>query len=211
MYDKSVRRVAARWVEARGNFSRLVMFDFDGTLFRSDEQTPDWWTNPGAFSWGLEPKSLDEPCVPGKPPTHYWNMHVVNAARDAVRDPTTMMVLVTGRVATHKTRILELLKQQGIAPEKIFFNPGMNAASFKKKVFGQLVISHPYISLIEIWENENTDVYGPYVQQLSRRLERDIEVETHRVAEKHVPVTCGPADFGMATASVADRWLVKTN
>lgn len=184
--------------EAKGtrNPMHLVMMDFDGTLFNSQGETPDWWTKPGQYSWGADPRSLEEPCIPKHPVgSEYWNMKVVNAAREATSDPSTYLVLVTGRIAAHEPRIKELLAQQGIHPDGFYFNSGVRASAFKKRVFGVLFINFPTMRTLDIWEDENNDVYGAFVRGLSKTLVHDIDLEVHRVSEKVVPVACGPADF----------------
>ncbi|MHC4781169.1 MAG: hypothetical protein ACYTFG_21555, partial [Planctomycetota bacterium] len=50
-----------------GEITRLLMFDFDGTLFRGEEHTPEWWADPKPFSWGSDPVSMNPPCVPKRP------------------------------------------------------------------------------------------------------------------------------------------------
>lgn len=176
--------------------TKLTMFDFDGTLFNSEERNPDWWTKPGQYSWGSDPRSLTPPCVPERPEgSGYWNMKVVQAAREASADPMTYVVLITGRLRAHEPRIRELLAQQGIKPDGFYFNRGGNAATFKKTVFGSLFIKLSTMQTLDIWENENQGVYGDFVRRLSHELEHDIDLELHHVSEKHVPALCSAEDF----------------
>lgn len=176
--------------------TKLAMFDFDGTLFNSEERNPNWWTKPGQYSWGSDPRSLTPPCVPERPDgPAYWNMKVVQAARAASADPMTYVVLITGRLGVHEPRIRELLAQQGIKPDGFYFNRGGNAATFKKTVFGSLFIKLSTMQMLDIWENENQGVYGDFVRRLSHELEHDIELEVHHVSEKHVPALCSAEDF----------------
>ena len=190
--------VGAVTKEAKGtrNPMHLVMVDFDGTLFNSQGETPDWWTKPGQYSWGADPRSIEPPCVPEHPVgPDYWNMKVVNAAKEAAADSSTYLVLITGRLATHEPRIKELLAQQGIHPDGFYFNHGGSASAFKKHVFGLLLIKFPTIRSLDIWEDENNDMYGSFVRTVSKEIGHDIELEVHRVSEKVVPAHCGPQDF----------------
>ena len=59
-------RVASRYLKAK-TYNRIAMYDFDGTLFRSWEKTPEWWPDQRPFSFFVRPESLDEPCVPDHP------------------------------------------------------------------------------------------------------------------------------------------------
>jgi len=187
-------RVASRYLEAV-SFQNLAIFDFDGTLFNSQEIEPEWWKDPQPYSWGMDPRSLDEPCVPGRPGSQFWNTRVVDAARDAAKDAGTFMVIITGRIKAHRPRIEELLKQRGITPNKLYFNPGMSAAVFKTRVFNVLLSGFNTIDHVDIWENENQSYYEAHIKKLSEALDRPIKLQMHRVSEKHVPVDCGPLDF----------------
>ena len=191
--------------EAGRNYLRLVMFDFDGTLFNSSEGAPSWWSRPGAYSWGVDPASLEPPCVPARPGGAYWNSGVVQAARDASHNSQTFTVLITGRVKALEPRIRELLSQQGIVPDALFFNPNMNAASFKKRIFGALMIRFPYIQALDIWENENQDVYKAFVEEFAERLGHDIALQVHHVREHAMPALCGPEDFQARVAASPSR------
>lgn len=190
---------------AAGGYTRVVMFDFDGTLFNSQEVSPEWWDRPGEYSWGLDPLSLEPPCVPEHPGAAYWNERVVQAAHDASADPRTYVVLITGRTSAHEPRIRELLAQRGIRPDALYFNSGVNAAAFKKRIFGTLLVRLPYAQSLAIWENENQDAYSAFVRQLSERLEREIRVEVNHVRERHMPALCGPEDFQARVASTSPR------
>lgn len=188
------------------SYQRIVMFDFDGTLFRSWEQTPDWWPDPTPYSFFVKPESLDEPCVPETPSSSYWISNAVQAAQEYTRDAGTYMVLVTGRVKTHEPRVKELLAQKGIKFDKFYFNPGMSAVSFKKKVLGNLLAAYNTVSRVEIWENENQDNYRMYLNAARVALDRDVVVEVHNVHVAPIPLVCGPEDFGLASR-VASRYI----
>lgn len=189
-------------------YTRIVMFDFDGTLFRSWEKTPEWWPDPRPYSFFMRPESMGEPCVPERPGPQYWIRGAVAEARESGARRDTLTIIVTGRVKAHEPRIRELLTQAGIRVERMFFNPGMNAATFKTRVLGMLLASNPVIDEIHIWENENMGTYAKYLQTTKIALGRDdVEVEVHTVEEHPVPLVCTPSDFGMSEARVASRWL----
>lgn len=192
------------------SYQRIVMFDFDGTLFRSWEKTPDWWSDPTPYSFFAKPESLDEPCVPDTPPADYWISNSVKAAQEYNRDAGTYMVLVTGRVKTHEDRVKELVAQKGIRFDKYYFNPGMSAVTFKKKVLGNLLAAYNTVNKVEIWENENQDNYRTYLNAASAALDRNVTVEVHNVHVSPVPLACGPEDFSGLAARVASRYL-RTN
>lgn len=196
LHQQMVNSLVSRTGSGRGPLT-LAIFDFDGTMFGSRDKAPSWWKNEVPFSWGMDPRSLDEPCVPDKPGPSYWNSTSVSAARRAARHSRTLMVVVTGRVKVHRKRIEELLAQQGIKPNFLYFNPGMPAATYKKKVIGMLLVSYHYLRKVDIWENENISVYEGFVNKLSDRLKRPITVETFPVSMREMPIECTPDDFSV--------------
>ena len=196
---------------ARSGLTRLVMFDFDGTLFRGAEFTPEWWADPAPFSWGSSPISMGPPCVPQVPGPEYWNTGVVRALRQANADPSTYTLLITGRVKAHLPRVRELLKQQGVSPNVLYFNPGVSAVSFKKKVLGQILGGLPDVETVEIWENENLSTYKKFVESVGAHLGRNIEVILHPVRDRDLPYQCEAEDLRgaypvLASADAWDKW-----
>jgi hypothetical protein len=192
------------------SYWRLSMFDFDGTLFRSWEATPEWWTEPGQFSFFIRPESLDEPCIPGHPGSAYWIKNAVSGAKEATSDSGTLAVLITGRVKVHAPRVKEVLNQVGIRFDDSYFNPGMSASSFKKNVLTDLITANPSITQVEIWENENQKVYKAHVESIAASTGRNIEAIVHSIHVPPIPLVCEALDFGMA-ARVASRFFASKN
>lgn len=190
-------------------YTRIAMYDFDGTLFKSWEQTPTWWEGSALddrpYSFFVKPESLDEPCVPERPSNDYWINKVVREAQEDSRDRACLVVVVTGRVKTHKRRVLELLQSKGIVPDYSYFNPGMAAAKFKVAVLKNLVVGFNTIRKVDIWENENQTIYQTALESTAKKLGRDIEVTVHKIHEEPKPLVCGPEDFGLPSR-VARRW-----
>ena len=186
-------------------YTKIAMYDFDGTLFKSWEATPFWWEgselDKGAYSFFVRPESLDEPCVPENPPSAYWINKTLKAAKADSRDRSVFVVVVTGRVKVHKKRVLSLLASKGIRPDASYFNPGMSAATFKIAVLRSLLASLNTVGRVDIWENENQTVYQNALEQTAKALDRDIEVTVHSVHEQPVPLECGPGDFGLSEKS----------
>tara|TARA_B100001939_G_C16804382_1_gene557107 strand:- start:99 stop:785 length:687 start_codon:yes stop_codon:yes gene_type:complete len=202
MVDTTVETmVATKTAKTAKTYKKLEMFDFDGTLFRSWEKEPKWWggthLDDGPYSFFVRPESLDEPCVPSSPDGSYWISKVVSAAQKASSDRNTFVVVVTGRVKTHRNRILDLLKSKGIRPNASYFNPGMAAAKFKIAVLRNLLISLNTIDEVVIWENENMKAYENALNTASRVLGRDIKVTVHAIHVPPEPLKCEPEDFGL--------------
>jgi hypothetical protein len=190
-----------------GTYNRLVMYDFDGTLFRSWEEAPKWWNGSeldnGPYSFFIRPESLGEPCVPDSPSSAYWISEPLASARRNSSRADTFVVLITGRVKVHKRRVLELLSSQGIRPNASYFNPGMSAARFKVAVLKTLLVGLNTISMVDVWENENAKTYDSALKRVAFAVGRDIQVNIHHV---HVPakeLICGPEDFGLSSQNTA--------
>ena len=86
------------------NPTRLVIFDFDSTLFRSPLPNRKLWHAEllGALladcSWFSDARTLSPPYIPDRPGLEWWDEDVVAAARAAIaRKSDTISVLMTGR------------------------------------------------------------------------------------------------------------------
>ena len=182
-------------------YTRLAMFDFDGTLFRSWEATPDWWDgtplDKGPYSFFVRPESLDEPCVPDNPPSSFWINKTVREAVRATQDRNVVTVLITGRIGVHKKRVLELLKSKGIQFDHYYFNRGMSAAKYKSVILKTLLVGYNTIDRVDIWENENEKVYDSVLRSTADALGRDLDVRIHHVQAPPKELECGPKDFGL--------------
>ena len=175
---------------SREHVARLIMVDFDGTLFNSQETPPPAWDRPGRYSWGSDPVSLSPPCVPAEPPAAYWNLPVVQAVREANNDALTMVVLVTGRVSSVRERVSDLLAQRGLTPDESYYNPGIDASTFKAGVLTALLDRHPRLRRVEVYENENTTTYLSVLLAEANRVGRELSVLLHLISEPAVPVQC---------------------
>ena len=204
MADTEVEtRVATK--TAAATYKRLVMFDFDGTLFRSWEEEPSWWggsaLDTGPYSFFTRPESLDEPCVPETPSGSHWISKAVGAAQKASSDRNDFVVVITGRVKVHRKRILSLLRSKGIVPNASYFNPAMDAAKFKVAVLKNLLAGLPTIDEVEVWENENMKTYEAALNSAARVLGRDIKVVVHGIHVPPAPLECEPEDFGLDSSA----------
>ena len=215
-WGETVEEAARVTVKKAKTYVELVMFDFDGTLFRSWEATPSWWggteLDNGPYSFFVKPESLDVPCVPDKPGSVYWINNAVQAAKKAISNRMVVTVLITGRVGVHKRRVKELLAQKGLNFDHHYFNPGMSAARFKVVVLKNLLVGYNTIDKVTIWENENEKTYDSAMRATAEALGRDVDVEIHHVHVSPKELECGPADFGLpsqnnpAEARLAAAW-----
>jgi hypothetical protein len=129
--------------------TKLAIFDFDGTLFRSPEKPEGW--NEG---WWGNPASLAPPIVPETPSAEWWNGSVVQRAKRDISDDETVAVLITGRLAKKFTpRLRDLLSQAGLKFQHVYLAPGGDTESYKIRVIGELLKEYPMVTGVDIWED----------------------------------------------------------
>lgn len=129
--------------------SRIAVFDFDGTLFRSPER-PAWWPHQGF--WGrLE--TLSPPLVPEAPGPEWYVRGVIAAALEAQRTPDTLVALVTGRIPKFSDRVRAILSNEGISPDEYHFATGASTLPFKVGVLNDLMDRFPQATSVDMWED----------------------------------------------------------
>jgi hypothetical protein len=150
--------------------TKLSVFDFDGTLFKSPDK-PDGYKG----NWWIEAKSLNPPAVPKKPDDSFWNMDVVNAALEEIKDPKNCVILMTGRVDQFfEDRINELIKQKGLNFKHVWLNQfGRSTGEFKIEKIRMLLRDNPSIKKIEMWEDE-ADKVELYTEEFSKDYDFNI-------------------------------------
>lgn len=152
------------------NTRRLVIYDFDGTLFRSPDKEQgsrsykavmnfDW---PHQGWWGrLE--SLTPPVVPARPDASWFIQPVLEAQRRDVASGDATVVLMTGRPFKLKQRVLEILRAEGLNFDDHFFhdspgNEGDTTLDAKVNRIGRLL--GPSVQRLEIWEDRDGQIEG---------------------------------------------------
>lgn len=148
--------------DVKQGFTRLVVFDFDRTLFWSP-LPPEGLSN---GDWWRSVRSLSPPHVPEKPGEKHWNKSVVAAAKKSLADSKTYTVLLTGRKDAYtdlKRRVHDLIQQAGLRFDRVFLNPttGPNA-QWKADVVSELLNTLPDVAEVEVWDDDaaNIDAIG---------------------------------------------------
>ncbi len=150
--------------------TKLSVFDFDGTLFKSPEKPEGYKGN-----WWIEAKSLEYPTLPKKPGNSYWNLDVVVSARQEIADKNVYCILLTGRVDQFFTdRINELLEQKKLNFNEVELNTfGRKTGEFKVKKIKSILNKYPTIKKIEMWEDES-DKVELYTAEFSEKYDFEI-------------------------------------
>ena len=154
---------------------KLVIYDFDGTLFRSldevegkrlyMEKTGLSWPYRGW--WGCL-ESLMPPLVPLLPGSEWYFSDVVSAQKN----DDGYLVLMTGRLGVFKERIMELLKVGGMSFDEIYFGvSGVNTFVMKTERIKEILGRGDY-SVLEIWEDrvEHIDGFTSLCRELKGHL-----------------------------------------
>lgn len=110
-----------KWLENTQMKTRLVIFDFDGTIANVPERPSTW---AGKDWWGHE-DSLREPHYKG-----YVNDTVVQAFKDANADPNTDAILVTGRRGVIAPSVRRVLRKNGLNGQRVI--PDSNPKALEK-------------------------------------------------------------------------------
>ena len=138
-----------------GNFKKLSVFDFDGTLVNTPlpeegkkeykEKTGEDWPHVG---WWGQPLSLD---------SEIFEMNiipsVIRAYLKEINDSNTMVVMVTGRVNKLSGLVKKILDDNGLKFHEYHFNNGGSTESAKKKTFDKILSENPSITEMELWDD----------------------------------------------------------
>lgn len=137
--------------------SKLSVFDFDGTIFRSPSQ-PFWYRG---NSWWGDPISLNPPVVPERPNDEYWVTDTVSKAKLEINKNDTLAVLITGRRNKFFSyRVQELIKQKELKFDAVYFSEDDNEM-FKIGVINSILRKHNFDE-IEFWD-DNSRLLNEYV------------------------------------------------
>lgn len=146
------------------NYSRLAIYDFDGTLFRSPgpeegsdlyfDATGNYWPHQG---WWGRVESLLPPIIPNPIPQSLWIEEVVSRYRQDIKDQNAFVVLMTGRPYKNRHRIQEILKDQNLEFHKEYYRgmkgqKGRDTFDIKVNIIEQELF-HDNLKIVEIFED----------------------------------------------------------
>ena len=144
--------------------TRIVIYDFDGTIFHSPEREEgetSYFNATGEFypyaGWWGRNETLTPPIVPETPDTSWYLEETVESCKaDFIREDTEV-ILMTGRPYKLRHRILELCEHANLKFDRHFFKgqPGQKGTDTfdVKRNFIQDHILHPNLKFLEIWED----------------------------------------------------------
>ena len=164
--------------------TKLYIFDFDGTLFRSPEK-PDQFEG----GWWGKDYSLSPPCVPQSPGNEWWVPEVVSEANSAINDPEAISVLMTGRLAKiFSNRMSELLGSAGLTFHEVMLSDSGDTQAFKMRQIKRLLSENPSINFVKIYDDRR-DYLISYSSLISD-INPEIEVQTSHIQVAPMPAEC---------------------
>lgn len=174
--------------------TKLAVYNFDGTLFRSPSRPMGW---NGAWLGSVD--SLNRPFVPEVPSEDWWNESVVERARRDIENENTITVLITGRdLRKFTVRVKQLLEQAGLKFDHVFLNPGeKDTGPYKLLVLTTLMTDNPSVRNVDIWEDSEENI---------RLLSNYVEGRGRAALPHLVTVTPHPPEVEYMTERVASRF-----
>lgn len=160
-------KTIAKWLpdvpKKRQRCSRVVIYDFDGTIFNSPDREqgettyfeatgrtfpfPGWWGR-------LE--SLMPPVVPDKPGKEWLIEATIAAYREDIKDQDAEIILMTGRPFKNRKRVLEICGHFDLTFHEHYFRGqpgqrGRDTLEIKSNFIQDLM--NPKLKILEIWED----------------------------------------------------------
>ncbi len=160
--------------------TRLVMYDFDWTLFRSPfppgGKEKAWWDSLA---------SLNPPVVPTRPGKEWWIKEVVEEVKRDQKRADSLVAVITGRNYRLKNRVGELLRHGGLRPEYLMaHNPESEkqVLRFKVNSVEELLDANPTLMTLVVWEDLESQLNALRKVAIKRRLayEPNLVLEVER-------------------------------
>jgi len=157
---------------------KLSVFDFDGTLIDTPIGSPEnkqkwaeYYGKPWPYlGWWGRDESLD---------TNVWQMSVVKEVFDdyqkEVKDPETLMVLLTGRIKKQENIVRSIVNERGYYFDYYLFNTGGRTLSNKINHLNNLLSKYPDIREVELWDDriEHADSFKKWGETLKENKRID--------------------------------------
>jgi len=143
---------------------RAVIFDFDGTIFKSPDRNEGAKTYREATGmlfpyqgWWGRVETLSPPIVPEKPGEEWFIEETIKAYREDAKDENSKLYLMTGRPHKIRRRVIDILDSYDLKFHEYYFrghpgSKGRDTLEIKKNLIEAHVL-HPKLEILEIWED----------------------------------------------------------
>nr|KAJ3420666.1 hypothetical protein HK105_005403 [Polyrhizophydium stewartii] len=191
---------------------RLVIFDFDSTLFRSPLPNADLWAGPlrgritSDCGWFTDPRTLEAPYVPDVPGDAWWHAETVDRVFEALAREDTLTVLLTGRRHDlFSKRIEDMCRRKSPRPlsfDLFFFREGHDPQAgrhhpttldFKLAVLDRLLETFTTLKHVEFYDDRerHLKLFQQQIESLvtAQRLQTYAmhHVVHEKTLEQHIP------------------------
>ncbi len=141
--------------ESIENITKISIFDFDGTLMRTPhpEEGKKKWENfynkkYPHIGWWSKPESLDDAV---------FNIdtieNTINDYKREIKNPHTLVIMLTGRLPHQHDQIIELLKFHKIVFTEYHYKESGDTLNSKLNSITTLLNRFPQVNYIEMWED----------------------------------------------------------
>ena len=155
--------------------TKLHVFDFDDTLYKSPNETQEWkQKNPKSYWWDSG-DSLN-PYITKIDSSSLWINNIVDSAKESIADPNTLAVLCTARLDRPEIiyAVSNLLREKNLKFERMFFKPrkiNISSPQYKAETVRMLLNAYPNIKEVSFWDDkmENLDAVANLIQNNPQR------------------------------------------
>jgi len=153
------------------DFTKLSVFDFDGTLINTPLNTPEnkeKWSEhhgreyPYVGWWGRE-ESMDKEVFDITPREHVRSYYI-----NERRTPNTMVVMLTGRIIKLSNIVEDILKDNNMYFHKYLYNRGGKTINEKISQILDILKETPTIKKLEMWDDRVEHI--PVFKDLGEKL-----------------------------------------
>ena len=144
------------------SITKISIFDFDSTLVASPEpetgkliwkeKTGEDWPHEGW--WGknssLDLDVFDIPVIPS----------TIEAYRFESMEPTTYVVMMTGRLPKNANHVKSILEQHDLEFDTYLYKKGGDTLSYKLRKLSQMIETFPNVTTIENWDDRELHIEG---------------------------------------------------
>ena len=145
--------------ENKESITRINIFDFDMTLFKSN-LTPESWDTRDAGFWYNSEESLNQIYYEDKIDT-LWIEDTIKEVKKSMKDPSCLTVMCTARSDTDEIVYVtnELLRLKGLEFDYncLFYKPvdyQSSTADYKSGVAEMLLNSYSFCKELHFWEDD---------------------------------------------------------
>jgi hypothetical protein len=168
--------------ENKASIKVINIFDFDMTLFKSEEAPKHWNTKSDGYWWNSE-ESLNQVYYKDEMDS-LWIEDSVYNVKQSVKDPSSLTVMCTARSKTSEIVYVtnNLLRLKGLKFDDncLFYKPQNfkgSTADYKTRVVNNLLNTYIFANKVNFWEDNETNLnaISKYINYNNKKNNRQVE------------------------------------